>query len=100
MLCSLYQYDLKPMLQTKTKKEENMDVGEKLKQLQAEYYIRRGFFQAYKRKVAKKANVLSTELKSISTIEELDAYCFEKIKEREGVEIHHKSTVYFLRLCN
>jgi len=54
MLCSLYQYDLKPMLQTKTKKEGEHGRRRKLKQLQAEYYIRRGFFQAYKRKVSKK----------------------------------------------
>jgi len=99
MLCSLYEYDLKPFKFNRDEAQKNKDAKARMKEVQAEYYKRRGFFHAYKRKVAKKSNINSKELSHITTIEDLDKYCSDKIKEIEGVDITSKATAYYLRLC-
>lgn len=99
MKCSLYDYDLQDFKFTRDEAQKDKDAKERMKEVQAEYYKRRGFFHAYKRKVAKKSNISSKELSHIKTIEELDKYCSDKIKEIEGVEITSKATAYYLRLC-
>lgn len=99
MLCSLYQYDLQPTKSSYDEAQRTMNRKERQKEVQAEYYKRRGFFNAYKRKVAKKAGVDLKELASIKTIDDLEAYCSIKIKEKDGVTITNKATAYFLRIC-
>jgi hypothetical protein len=76
-----------------------MDKDERQKEIQNAYYKRRGFFMAYKRRIAKKLGYTHLHLKHISNIDELELFCKAEIIERghiisEGV----KPCIYVLNI--
>jgi hypothetical protein len=73
---------------TKNERANNvadMDKKERMKQVQDAYYQRRGFFLAYKRRIASKLNYTFRDLKHLSSVSELDSFCSDELTKRGHV---------------
>lgn len=102
MICSLYTYELQDNMRSQTRFEDKtLTVLEKQKLTQDAYYKRRGFFNAYVRKVALKTKTDLQELKKVAPdLEGLEAFSSKYIKEHFNVElVNGRATAYLLRAC-
>ncbi len=78
--CSLYNYELSDKKTTRDKYQYGSDKTLRMKEVQNNYYKNRGFFLAYRRKVATKLGIDLKSLSSITTIQELEDFCGDFLK--------------------
>jgi hypothetical protein len=69
--CSFYDYESNDKKTTRDIYQYGSDKAVRVKEVQNNYYKNRGFFLAYRRKVATKLGVDLMSLSSITTIQEL-----------------------------
>ena len=95
--CSLYTYELSDKKTTRDKYQYGSDKTLRMKEVQNNYYKNRGFFQAYRRKVATKLGIDLKSLSSITTIQELEDFCGDFLKDR-NIEVSTMKTAFLLNV--
>ena len=101
MVFSLYTHGVKPL---KTMRERGSpptsDEEKKARHKKAQriYYQQRGAFIAYLRRIEKKLEMDKHALKHIETIESLEEFCKQYIKDAIGVEVNDNATAYIIHI--
>jgi hypothetical protein len=95
--CSLYNYELSDKKTTRDKYQYGSDKTLRMKEVQNNYYKNRGFFLAYRRKVATKLGIDLKSLSSITTIQELEDFCGDFLKDR-NIEVSTMKTAFLLNV--
>lgn len=74
------------------------DAKERQKAIQNSYYKRRGFFLAYRRKLAHKLSVDVSMLDQLTTLEHLDDFSKEYLKYHYQIDVSYKPTQVLLQM--
>jgi|AntAceMinimDraft_18_1070375.scaffolds.fasta_scaffold36444_1 hypothetical protein len=89
----LYKKELHQKLNTKSDREL-IDVIDRRKQVQKEYYKRRGYFNVYKRKIANKTGL---DVSKIENVIQLDELCSQYLFTTHGLKVNEKATGILLK---
>lgn len=96
MAFTLYQNGVAPKITNKPRNKKPEDTKEAHKKAQREYYKRRGCFINYKKRICKRFDIPTTELKHIDSVEALDEWSRMFIKETSGVDVAENPIPYLI----
>jgi len=101
MVFTLYAHGVKPIKSMKTRGTSPTSEEEKKarhKEAQRIYYQERGAFIAYLRRIEKKLNMDKHALKHIDSVEALEAFSKQYIKDKVGIDISDNATAYVVHI--
>lgn len=101
MVFTLYTHGVKPLKSLKnrgTSPTSDEDKRARHKEAQRIYYQERGAFIAYLRRIERKLNMDKHTLKHIESVEALEAFSKQYIKDKVGIDINDNATAYIVHI--
>ena len=93
----LYKHNLQERYHSREKSQRDIDKITRRRQVQNEYYKRRGFFMCYRRKIATKLGLSLHELKEITDIHTLEQFCSNFLSSK-NITCTDKPSAYVLKI--
>lgn len=95
MACSLYVNNIAPITKTRIRVDIE-DKKERQREIQRQYYKRRGSFLGYRRRLEKKLDLQQNSLTHINSLDELESFSKKWLLEKYDLDVQQKQTFYLL----
>lgn len=96
MAFTLYENGFAPKITSKPRNKKPEDTKEAHKKAQRDWYKKRGCFLNYKKRICKRFDLPTEELKHIDSVEQLDDWSREYIKTKSGIVVNENPIPYLI----